>query len=60
MGGVPQGSVQCDFGVIRGKPGHAEVHVTPPGSFQRVLIFTTGTVTSDGDAKVQASRSGDV
>jgi hypothetical protein len=60
MGNAPQGSVQCDFGVIRGKPGNAEVHVTPPGGFKRVLVFADGKVTSDAGAKVQASRSGDL
>jgi hypothetical protein len=60
MGSAPQGSAQCDFGVIRGKPGNAEVHVTPPGGFKRVLNFAGGKVTSDGDAKVKASKSGDL
>ena len=60
MGSAPQGSAQCDFGVIRGKPGNAEVHVTPPGGFKRALNFAGGKVTSDGDAKVTASKSGDL
>ena len=60
MGSAPQGSAQCDFGVIRGKPGNAEVHVTPPGGFKRVLIFAGGTVTSGAGAKVKASKSGDL
>jgi len=60
MGGAPQGSVQCDFGVIRGKPGNAELHVTPPGGFTRVLIFVDGKVISDADAAVQAGKSGDL
>ncbi len=60
IGSAPQGSAQCDFGVIRGKPGSAEMHVTPPGGFKRVLTFAGGKVTSDGDAKVKASKSGDV
>jgi len=47
MGSGPQGSAQCDFGVIRGKPGNAEVHVTPPGGFKRVLTFAGDKVTSD-------------
>lgn len=59
MGSAPQGSAQCDFGVIRGKPGNAEVQVTPPGGFKRVLNFAGGTVTSDAGAKVKASKSGD-
>jgi hypothetical protein len=60
MGNAPRGSAQCDFGVIRGKPGNAEVHVTPPGGFKRALNFAGGKVTSDGDAKVTASKSGDL
>jgi hypothetical protein len=60
MGNAPQGSVQCDFGVIRGKPGNAEVHVTPPGLFKRVLIFADGKVNSDAGTKVQASKGGDL
>jgi hypothetical protein len=59
MGSGPQGSAQCDFGVIRGKPGNAEVHVTPPGGFKRVLTFAGDKVTSDANAKVKASKSGD-
>ena len=55
-----QGSAQCDFGVIRGKPGNAEVHVTPPGGFKRVLTFIGAKVTSDANAKVKASKSGDL
>ena len=60
MGSAPQGSAQCDFGVIRGKPGNAEVHLTPPGGFKRVLTFAGGTVTSEAGAKVKASKSGDL
>lgn len=60
MGSAPQGSAQCDFGVVRGKPGNAELHVTPPGGFKRVLTFAGGTVTSDAGAKVKASKTGDL
>jgi hypothetical protein len=60
MGNAPQGSAQCDFGVIRGKPGNAEVHVTPPGAYKRVLRFAGGKVTSDAGARVEASKSGDL
>jgi hypothetical protein len=60
LGNAPQGSAQCDFGVIRGKPGNAEVHVTPPGGFKRVLFFADGKVTSDAGTRVQAGRSGDL
>ncbi len=59
MGDQPPGSAQCDFGVIRGKPGNAEVHLTPPGGLPRVLTFMGETVTADGDATVKAKKSGD-
>jgi hypothetical protein len=59
IGSAAEGSSQCDFGVIRGGPGNAEVHVTPPGGFKRVLTFTGGIVRSDADSKVKASKSGD-
>ena len=60
MGSAPQGSAQCDFGVIRGKPGNAVVHVTPPGGFKRVLTFAGGTLTSDAGTKVTTTKSGDM
>ncbi len=59
MGAAAPGSTQCDFGVIRGAAGHAQVHVTPPGGFRRVLIFAGDKVSATQDAKVNASRSGD-
>jgi hypothetical protein len=59
MGSAPQGSAQCDFGVIRGKPGNAEVHVTPPGGFKRVLTFAGGKVTADDARSVSFTKSGD-
>jgi hypothetical protein len=59
MGDAPPGSTQCEFGVIRGGRGNADVHITPPGGFERVLRFRGATVTTDGDAKVKSSRSGD-
>lgn len=60
MGSAPEGSAQCDFGVIRGRPGNAEVHVTPPGGLQRVLTFKGGKVTVDAGARVKVIRSGDL
>jgi hypothetical protein len=61
MGSAPQqGSAQCEFGVVRGKPGNAVVHVTPPGGFKRVLTFAGGKVTSDTGTKVTATKSGDM
>jgi hypothetical protein len=61
MGDAPVGSQQCDFGVIRGQRGSAEVEVTPPGGLKRVLLFDGGKVTvggSDG-GKLKAGKSGD-
>jgi hypothetical protein len=60
IGNAPQGSAQCDFGVIRGKPGNADVHVTPPGGFQRVLTFAAGKVTADSGTSVKATKDGDL
>jgi hypothetical protein len=59
VGNAPQGSAQCDYGVVRGTPGNAEVHVTPPGGFKRVLTFARGKVTSDGGASVKAAKNAD-
>jgi hypothetical protein len=58
-GNAPQGSAQCDFGVIRGTPGNAVVHVTLPGAYQRVLTFAGGKVTADGGASVKSAKRGD-
>jgi hypothetical protein len=55
MGNAPVGSSQCEFGVIRGKPGNAEVHIQPAGGLERVLTFMGNTVTSGKD-KVKASK----
>jgi len=60
MGDAPQGSAQCDFGVIRGKPGDAQVHVTPPGGFERVLKFSGEQVSSEADSSVRAVKNGDL
>jgi hypothetical protein len=59
MGSAPQGSAQCDYGVVRGKPGNAEIHVTPPGGFKRVLTFAAGKVSADSGASVKVTRSAD-
>jgi hypothetical protein len=58
IGAASQSPVQCDFGVIRGKPGNAEVHVTPPEGLERVLTFVGSKVTSTGGAKVKAAKKG--
>jgi hypothetical protein len=60
MGNAPQGSAQCDFGVVRGKPGNAEVHVTPAGGFKRVLTFMGKKVSANGDVNLKVSKSGDI
>ncbi|WP_428356953.1 hypothetical protein [Methyloprofundus sp.] len=60
MGDAPRGTVQCDFGVIRGKSGNAQVHVTPPGGLERVLTFEAKKVVSEGSATVKSSKSGDL
>ncbi len=60
MGDAPEASAQCSFGVIRGKQGNAEVHITPPGGLERVLRFTDGRpATRDGEA-IKASREDDM
>jgi len=59
MGNAPMGSTPCEFGVIRGKPGNAEVHIKPAGGLERVLTFMGNKVTSGND-KVKASKSGDL
>ncbi len=60
MGSAPRASAQCDFGVIRGRPGNAELHVTPPGGFERVLTFMGDQVSAAADARVKASKIGDL
>lgn len=48
----------CAFGVIRGKPGNAEVHVTPPGGLKRVFTFMGSKVTINSSDKIKAVKSG--
>ena len=60
MGNAPPGSAQCDYGVIRGRPGNAEVQVTPSGGFKRVLTFADGRVTANAGANVKATKNGDL
>lgn len=59
MGKVSPGSTPPEFGVIRGTPGHAEVHSRSAGRVERVLTFRGNTVTS-GAEKVRASKLGDM
>lgn len=50
--------IQCEFGVIRGKPGNAEVHITPPGGLKRVLLFMGDKVTTNPGEKLKAVKQG--
>jgi hypothetical protein len=59
MGNAPMGSTPCEFGVVRGRPGNADVHIKPAGGLARVLSFRGQTVTSGSD-KVKATKAGDV
>lgn len=59
MGDAAPNSLQCDFGVIRGASGNAEVHVTPPGGFKRILTFMGEKVSADNEAKIKANKNGD-
>jgi hypothetical protein len=57
-GAAANGSAQCEFGVIRGTPGNAEVHLTRPGGLQRVLTFRGRDVSADAGSKVRAGKRG--
>ncbi len=59
LGEAAAASAQCTFGVIRGKPGYAEVHVTPAGGLKRVLTFAGPKVSSEAGSKVKAGKQGD-
>lgn len=59
MGNAPMGSTPCEFGVVRGKPGNADVHIKPEGGLERVLAFRGSTVTS-GSERVKAAKVGDL
>ncbi len=59
MGETSPGSQQCEFGVIRAGARNADVHVTPPGGVQRVLVFSAGKVTTRKGEKVVAKRNAD-
>jgi hypothetical protein len=50
--------VECQFGVFRGKPGNAEVHITPPGGLKRVLTFMGDKVTTNPGEKLKAKKEG--
>lgn len=60
IGTDPRGSSQCEFGVIRGTPGTAEVHLTAPGGELRVIRFTDGVVEApDGDVTLSVEKTAD-
>ncbi len=50
---------RCEFGVIRGKPGSAELHITLPGGLKRVLTFMGQTVTASPDTTIKPAKLGD-
>ena len=50
--------MQCEFGVTRGKPGNAEVHITPPGGLKRVLTFMGDKVATSPGEKIKAVKQG--
>ncbi|GAA0783143.1 MULTISPECIES: hypothetical protein [Pseudomonadati] len=58
--GDAQGSLQCEFGVIRTTLGNAEVHVTPPDGLKRILIFSGEKVSSDRYSTVKVSKKQDL
>jgi hypothetical protein len=60
IGSAPGTPVQCDFGVIRGKPGNAELHVRPPGGLERVLTFIDGKVTAPDSNSLKVSKANGV
>ena len=68
VGPDPKGSAQCSFGVVRGAPGEARVHLAAVGhdvtlhtdKEETVLVFNGDTVTSaDPKDKVTAEKRGD-
>lgn len=50
--------VQCEFGVIRGTRGNAEVHITPPGGLKRILTFIGNKVTTNPGEKIKVEKHG--
>ncbi|MFC5578864.1 hypothetical protein ACFPOA_12680 [Lysobacter niabensis] len=59
MGSAPARPAWCELGVIRGRMGYAEVHVTPHGGLERVLMFAGDKVTSTQGNKVVDTKRGD-
>ena len=58
-GGAGGAAGACEFGVIRGRPGHAEVHVTGPAGARRVLRVAGDQASAGDGTAVRALRSGD-
>lgn len=50
---------QCRFGVIRGQPGNAHVHLTKPDGASRVLTFIAGSVTTEQGATLAVVKRDD-
>jgi hypothetical protein len=61
-GGETARSKQCNFGVIRGAPGNAEVHLIYFSIYQhkRVLTFMGDRVSADNNGTVNASKRDDL
>lgn len=60
LGTAPAGSAQCEFGVIRGKSGNADVQLTPPGGLKHVLRFMGASVTATDGSRVKVSMNNGV
>lgn len=54
MGGMPAGSMQCNFGIKRSGPGKAVVDISTPGGVKRSLIFSGKHVSAGSNASVKA------
>lgn len=59
LGGAAGKARQCDFGVIRGAPGNAEVHLTSPGGAERVVTFIDGKATVPKDTRLEVKPAAD-
>lgn len=60
IGPDEEGSSECEFSVIRGAPGTAEVHLVSPGGEKRVIRFTDGVVsTPDPDVTLTVEKRAD-
>jgi hypothetical protein len=60
IGPDEKSSADCEFGVIRGTSGTAEVHITSPGGARRVIRFTDGVVSNpDPDVTLTVEERSD-